>query len=195
MLEQQERFSGLLLRLRGRIGITQRELAAQVGVNVSSIQGWEAGSNYPGVSSFKALITACLNAGGFTAGYEAEEAASLWTAAIRDAPRFRTPFDSAWFDQIATDHLRLPGRAPSGSRRESWAEAPDTALFIGRAVERALLQRWVLDEGARLVALLGLGGIGKSLLATRVARDLAPAFDRVFWRSLRDAPTPDEWLA
>ena len=53
----------------------------------------------------------------------------------------------------------------------------------------------MLDEGSRLVSVLGLGGIGKSLLATRLAHDFAPSFERVFWRSLRDAPTPGEWLA
>jgi len=45
------------------------------------------------------------------------------------------------------------------------------------------------------VAILGLGGIGKTLLATLVARDLAPDFDYVLWRSLRDAPAHGEWLA
>ena len=66
---------------------------------------------------------------------------------------------------------------------------------MGRATERELLAQWVLDERCRVVAVLGLGGIGKSLLATRLAHDLAPSFEYVFWRSLRDAPTPSEWLA
>jgi WD40 repeat protein/transcriptional regulator with XRE-family HTH domain len=195
VLEQQERFSDLVLMLRGRIGITQRELATRVGVNVSSIQGWEAGSNYPGVASFKALITACLHAGGFSAGHEGEEVASLWAAAVRDAPRFRTPFDSAWFEQVAIELHSVRPFAPSRSRQESWSEAPDTAPFVGRVFEREMLRQWVVQEHARFIAVLGLGGIGKSLLATRVAQDLAPLFERVFWRSLRDAPIPDEWLA
>src|SRR5262249_8638208 len=80
-------------------------------------------------------------------------------------------------------------------RRESWGEAPDVAGFLNRVSERALVRQWVLDEGSRLVAVLGLGGIGKSLLAPRLAPDLAPSFERVFWRSLRDAATPSEWLA
>ena len=96
-----ESFRGLVLQLRGRTGLTQRELAARVGVHVSSIQGWEAGTNYPGVASLQALIAAGLQAGGFTAGREREEAQALWAAALRDAPRFRTPFDGAWFEQIA----------------------------------------------------------------------------------------------
>ena len=95
-----ESFRGLLLRLRGRIHLTQRELAAQMGVHVHSIQGWEAGANYPGVTSLRALIAAAARAGAFTPGHEADEAAALWAAAAREAPRLRMPFDRAWFDRI-----------------------------------------------------------------------------------------------
>jgi len=203
-----ESFRGLVLHLRGRTGLTQRELAGRVGVNVSSIQGWEAGDNFPGVASLKALIVASLQAGGFTAGHEREEAQALWAAALSDAPRFRTPFDGAWFEHVAAGRgpvqedvgatvsaLPAPPMTPGDTRRESWGDAPDIAEFLNRVSEREMLRRWVLDEGSRLVAVLGLGGIGKSLLATRLARDLAPSFDRIFWRSLRDAPTPGEWLA
>src|SRR4051812_13469253 len=95
-----ESFRGLILQLRGRSGLTQRELATRVGVSVSSIQGWEAGDNYPGLASLKALIMVGLQAGGFTAGREQDDAIALWTAALRDAPRFRTPFDGPWFEQL-----------------------------------------------------------------------------------------------
>jgi WD40 repeat protein/transcriptional regulator with XRE-family HTH domain len=204
-----ERFRDLVLQLRGRTGLTQRELAGQIGVTARSIQGWELGTNYPGVASLKALIAAGLRAGAFTPGREVEEVQALWAAALRDAPRFRMPFDGAWFEQItaggrdpeqhdterivaapSTPHTRTERR-----RRESWGEAPDVTSFLNRVSERALVRQWVVDEGSRLVAVLGLGGIGKSLLATRLAHDFASSFEHVFWRSLRDAPTPAEWLA
>src|SRR4051794_23163543 len=73
-----ESFRGLVLQLRGRTGLTQRELATRVGVNISSIQGWEAGANYPGVASLKALIAIGLQADAFTTGRETEEARALW---------------------------------------------------------------------------------------------------------------------
>jgi WD40 repeat protein/transcriptional regulator with XRE-family HTH domain len=204
-----ESFRGLLLRLRGRIHLTQRELAAQIGVHVHSIQGWEAGSNYPGVTSLRALIAAAARAGAFTAGQEADEAAALWAAAAREAPRLRAPFDRTWFDTIVPPGpgsklghgmpvVAVPTPSPvptDDTRRVSWGQAPDVVGFVGRATERETLARWVLDERCRVVAVLGLGGIGKSLLATRLAHDLAPSFEYVFWRSLRDAPTPGEWLA
>src|SRR5207253_1864715 len=40
----------------------------------------------------------------------------------------------------------------------------------------------------RLVALLGMGGIGKSMLASLLGSRLASQFEAVLWRSLRDAP-------
>src|SRR5207253_2727958 len=47
----------------------------------------------------------------------------------------------------------------------------------------------------RLVAILGMGGIGKTSLATRLAQEVAPDFECVYWRSLRDAPPVSDWLA
>jgi transcriptional regulator with XRE-family HTH domain len=53
-----EGFRRLVLQLRGRTGLTLRELGVRVGVNVNSIQGWETGANYPGLASLKALVAA-----------------------------------------------------------------------------------------------------------------------------------------
>ena len=39
-----------------------------------------------------------------------------------------------------------------------------------------------------MVALLGLGGIGKASLAVTLARQVAPHFDQVLFQSVRDAP-------
>jgi hypothetical protein len=74
-------------------------------------------------------------------------------------------------------------------------EAPDTMDFVGRADDLAVLLRWVLDEHCRVVAVLGIGGVGKTNLAARLAQDVAPSFERVYWRSLRNAPAISEWLA
>ena len=39
-----------------------------------------------------------------------------------------------------------------------------------------------------MITLLGIGGIGKTSLAARLAQQIAPAFDAVIWRSVRNAP-------
>jgi hypothetical protein len=80
-------------------------------------------------------------------------------------------------------------------RAEDWGEAPDTTKFVGRAEELALLEGWVLEERCRVVAVLGMVGIGKTSLAARLAQTVAPSFLRVYWRSLRNAPPVSDWLA
>src|SRR6202035_4220431 len=73
-----ESFQGLLLRHRGRTGLTQRELAARVGVSMRTVQDWEAGVSYPGAERLQALIAAFLSSGGQAVGREALEAQELW---------------------------------------------------------------------------------------------------------------------
>ena len=80
-------------------------------------------------------------------------------------------------------------------RRQDWGESPDVIGFVGRAEELATLRDWVLEEHCRLAAVLGMGGIGKTALASRLAQDAAPSFQRVYWRSLRDALPAGEWMA
>src|SRR5438445_8701711 len=92
-----ESFQGLLLRHRGRTGLTQRQLAARVGVSRGSVQDWEAGQNYPDAQHLQALIVAFVEAGGLTVGDEASEAEALWVVALREAPRMQTPFDAVWW--------------------------------------------------------------------------------------------------
>src|SRR5262245_30928157 len=72
-------FRGLALMLRGRAGVTQRELADHVGVSVRAVQTWEAGLNYPSAQSLQRMIALFLAHGAFNAGRELEEAMALWT--------------------------------------------------------------------------------------------------------------------
>jgi WD40 repeat protein/transcriptional regulator with XRE-family HTH domain len=189
------------LRHRGRTGLIQRELAVRAGVSLRSVQEWEAGDKFPTAERLQALVEVLLDAGGFTKGREEDEARELWTAAERDAPRMHTPFDEEWFaGLLATRESQSPMRAAEArtgraERARDWGEAPDTTGFVGRVEDLDLLQHWVLVERCRLVALLGIGGIGKTSLAARLAQTVAHRFERVYWRSLRNAPPVGEWLA
>src|ERR1700682_550465 len=98
-----ERFVGLLLRHRGRTGLTQRQLASRIGVHRRSIQCWEAGGNYPCAVRLQAVIAAFLQTHGVAVGYEAAEAEALWDAALRGAPRMATPFDCIWFRGLSNN--------------------------------------------------------------------------------------------
>jgi WD40 repeat protein/transcriptional regulator with XRE-family HTH domain len=72
--------------------------------------------------------------------------------------------------------------------REDWGEAPLVRNFRGRDPEIAQLERWLVDEKCSVVAVLGIGGIGKTTLAAYIARKVKEKFEYVFWRSLHNAP-------
>ena len=193
-----EGFAGLALRLRGRTGLTQRDIAASLGVHVRSVQLWEAAASHPNASRLQALIRVFLQAGGFDLGSEAEEAQALWLAAMAESPRLNATFDGTWFERLLVDQT-APAEPPSLPRagslaRQQWGEAPDVVGFLSRKHELEALRGWIVDDSCRLVAVLGMGGIGKSVLAARLAHDLAPFFQSVYWRSLHNAPNFSEWL-
>ncbi|MEP0920051.1 NB-ARC domain-containing protein [Leptolyngbya sp. DQ-M1] len=83
---------------------------------------------------------------------------------------------------------------PSTSTRIDWGEAIDVTRFYGRTVELQTLHQWILQEGYRLIALLGMGGIGKTALSVKLAEQVQSEFQLVIWRSLRSAPLLDEIL-
>ncbi len=109
----------------------------------------------------------------------------------------------------------LPAQtAPPHTTRQDWGEAPDVSIFYGRQAELGQLKRWVAADHCRLVGLMGLGGMGKTTLVTKLARTLATlahippgsgpeqssvhwgepegSFDTIIWRSLQNAPRLDD---
>ena len=72
--------------------------------------------------------------------------------------------------------------------RQDWGEAIDASLFYGRTGELTTLEQWIVTQRCRLVAVLGMGGIGKTAIAAKVAAQVQHEFEYVIWRSLRNAP-------
>ncbi|NJR61447.1 MAG: NACHT domain-containing protein [Cyanobacteria bacterium CRU_2_1] len=79
--------------------------------------------------------------------------------------------------------------------RIDWGEAVDVSIFYGRTEELATLKQWIVDDRCRLVALLGMGGIGKTSLAAKLGEQLQDEFEVVVWRSLRNAPLVEDMVA
>lgn len=69
-----------------------------------------------------------------------------------------------------------------------WGEAPTHSDFFGRTSEIQQAEKWIFMDRCRVIAFLGLGGIGKTMLAAQVAQQVSSQFDYVIWRSVREAP-------
>src|SRR5713101_7785297 len=190
----------MMLTLRTHIGLTQVGLAELLHVSRRALAEWEAGSAYPKAEHLKELIALGVQQQAFPAGREAEEIRALWLAAHQ-----KLLFDESWLaallsrprpvltllspvppEESQRGEMRVAELTPR--RRVDWGEALAVPSFYGREEELATLTKWVLEERCRVVSMLGLGGIGKSALATRVMHQVAPHFEVVLWRSLRDAP-------
>jgi len=76
-----------------------------------------------------------------------------------------------------------------------WEDTPAVPLLYGRQGELAQVERWLVGEQCRVVAILGLGGVGKTTLAAATVKAVAPHFATVLWRSLVNAPPLADFLA
>ena len=199
--ERDYAFGQAMLSLRTAIGLTQADLAERLRVSRKAIGRWEGGFSYPKAEHLKALLAFAVGQQAFPSGREEEEVRAFWHAAHQ-----KVSLDEPWLQRLlGTQRPRLALVAPrpieqthgaehdsappaGGEPRVDWGDALDVPSFYGRAGEVALLSQWVVEERCRVVSIEGMGGIGKSALAVRLMRQVAPHFEVVIWRSLRDAP-------
>jgi WD40 repeat protein len=92
---------------------------------------------------------------------------------------------------------------------QDWGEAKgqDVAAFFGRTKELEMLEKWILKDKCRLVAVIGiagigktdlslqLGGIGKTNLSLTLVKQIQDKFNYIIFRSLLNAPPVDQILS
>src|SRR5260221_3976954 len=198
-------FGKRMQTLRAAIGLSQARLADLLKISRHAVGRWEAGESYPSAEHLKQIIALGLQQHAFAAEHEAEEIRALWRAAHQ-----KVLLDEAWLEgllsqqvsaqvDVAVEQTRSTERVSIpqawGEPRVDWGEAPFVPLLHGRARELVRLGYWVREQRCRVVSVLGMGGIGRTSLVARLAQDLAPEFAVVHWRSLRNAPPVEEWLA
>ncbi|MCC3570517.1 MAG: ATPase [Microcoleus sp. PH2017_40_RAT_O_B] len=72
--------------------------------------------------------------------------------------------------------------------RQFLAEMPMSSIFYDRTSSLTTLKQWILQENTRLLAILGIVGIGKTALAAQLVQQIKHEFDFVIWRSLATSP-------
>ncbi|MGK7894791.1 MAG: NB-ARC domain-containing protein [Xenococcus sp. (in: cyanobacteria)] len=86
------------------------------------------------------------------------------------------------------ERLRNQPNGIKSPQRQDWGNAPDVSLFYDRDKDLTTLEKWILEDRCRLIALRGPNGIGKTTLSVKLAQNLQDNFEYVIWRSLRDTP-------
>jgi WD40 repeat protein/transcriptional regulator with XRE-family HTH domain len=202
--ERDYAFGQAMLTQRTLMSLTQVELARFLGISRVAVQGWEAGRSYPKAEHLKRFIALGVKLQAFAAGREEGEIRVLWQGAHQKV-LLDEPWLSSMLEELPPPLTSMPaeGRGANGlplarsapRRRVDWDDALATPNFYGRKLEMTTLEQWVVQEHCRVVNVLGMGGIGKSTLAVTLMHQEAERFEVVLFRSLRDAPAFEVWLA
>ncbi|MEM8637237.1 MAG: NB-ARC domain-containing protein [Cyanobacteria bacterium P01_G01_bin.54] len=72
-----------------------------------------------------------------------------------------------------------------------WGDAPEVD-FSGHVEGKKRLKQWIEDKNCRVIIITGLARIGKTFLASEVARMVANQFEFLIWRSVRHDPKPNQ---
>lgn len=160
-------FGALLVFLRRRAQLRQRELAVAVGYSESHIGRLENDQRLPDVAAVMAQFIPAL---------DLEDEPTIADRLI-DLARaaHETPAPTLGEDEV-TVPLVIPAEAIEvPSTRSPNAIPQHPTPFLSRSDELAHLAR-LLESDSRCVTLLGPGGVGKTRLAMEAARRYAPQF-------------------
>src|SRR5262249_21719223 len=72
--------------------------------------------------------------------------------------------------------------------------APHIECFYGRQQELNEVRRWLLKDACQVIAILGIGGVGKTTLAAELVPQVGSTFQYIFWIFLQNAPLPANLL-
>ncbi len=100
-------------------------------------------------------------------------------------------------------------KVPLINLNQDWGDAPAVSVFFGREAELTTLKQWIIEDRCRLIAILGIGGIGKTVLSVKLgkggigktdlsvklAQSLQNEFDYIIWRKLLNAPPITEIIS
>ncbi|WP_019509019.1 NB-ARC domain-containing protein [Pleurocapsa sp. PCC 7319] len=136
--------------------------------------------------------------------YIRDNGAQLWQLLSRI---FNEKINKTNFKSVIERHLRQQ-KIVTSNNNQDWEEAIDVSFFYGREQELELLQKWIIGDReastklcgtsrrhrCRMIGIFGMGGMGKTSLAAKLAQQIASEFDFIIWRSLRNETSLEKLL-
>jgi DNA-binding transcriptional regulator YiaG len=172
------RWSALLHGLRQAAGATQEGWAASLGYSRRTVQRWERGESVPDAAATATILELCSERGLFRTYRQGALARltvtpdlvqDLLTEARQAGTEHLTPLERAGQTDPSAVALAQP-------KHNLPAELTS---FVGRELECIDVSRRL--EHARLLTIVGVGGVGKTRLALRVARNHVDTFADGVW--------------
>jgi WD40 repeat protein/transcriptional regulator with XRE-family HTH domain len=178
-------FQEMLEQLRVERGISKSELAKLAGLTPGYISHLTLGERRtPSLKVIEALTSA------FMLDEEAKRQ-------FFDAAGLLSSLNVANGDSSATPRDAILADVPLDleTQKEDWNEAPpNTQVLHGRQQDLLELKQWIMRDRCQMVAIVGIGGVGKTLLTASVVEEAKQEFDVIFWRSLQHMPPLEEIL-
>lgn len=170
-MEQDPLFHEQIRQERERRGWSQADLAKKAGCDPKTVGRWENGERIPRPYHRQFLYDLF--------GKDAEAFGLMGV----------TPPPLSAAASRAESAVQQSGEEiPSPLRCEDWHEAPVVASLYGREKECDELELWLQDQSCRVIAVSGMGGVGKTVLVATAATHIKERFECIFWRSLHVAP-------
>ncbi|GET36949.1 ATP-binding protein [Microseira wollei] len=92
--------------------------------------------------------------------------------------------------EIGQSHTPTPQPQETSTQSHiDLGDAPEIFTFYDRTDSLTTLENWILQDRCRIIALLGINGIGKTTLSLRLIEQIKTHFEYVIYRSLRFSPT------
>jgi WD40 repeat protein/ankyrin repeat protein len=136
-----------------------------------------------------------------TIGHIRDTASQLWKLLSTvlgeriDRTNFRAALERKWIKSAEESRATEHSTPREFAETADWGEAPDVSTFYGRTQDLASLTQWVTHDRCRSIAILGIGGVGKTALSVKLAEQIQSNFEYLIWRSLRNAPPLAEILS
>jgi AAA+ ATPase superfamily predicted ATPase len=136
-----------------------------------------------------------------------EDVSKVNVRAILERAKFYNYSQTIGNDNVTVNHVnvcqeraRSPTETPNPEQTRKQlhidlGDAPEIFSFYDRTSQLSTLETWILQDRTRLIALLGISGIGKTTLALCLIDQIKTQFDYIIYRSLRFSPTLEQYLS